>query len=174
MFVDFLLLLCVKRIIHSNIKNYRLIISSIIGAVFSFTAFIPFNQFPVNLLINIFSLIILSLICFGFKNKTQFIKNTSILLVVSFLFSGAMLYLYSAFRPDGMVVINNVVYFNISPLFFTSLIKKHPPPIDPIIRIIITNAIMFFLIKKEGSMLLIIMYIINNGNSSNINVYTNF
>lgn len=121
MFVDFLLLFLLKRIIRSNVKYYRLILSSVIGACFSFSALLPFNHFPINIFINILSLSILSLICFGFKNIKQFLKNTTILLIISFLFSGAMIYLYTAFKPESMIIINNAVYFNISPLMLILL-----------------------------------------------------
>lgn len=121
MFVDFILLFLLKRIIRSNIKYSRVILSSVTGSVFSFSALLPFNHFPINIFINIVSLSLLSLICFGFGNIKRFLKNTIILLIISFLFSGAMIYFYTAFRPESMVIINNAVYFNISPIILILL-----------------------------------------------------
>ncbi len=124
MFVDFSLLLCVKRIIHSDKTLKRLIPAAISGAVLSFTVFLPFNHFPINLILSLFVLSIVSLIAFGYKSRKVYLKNTIILFILSVLFSGAMIFFYTAFKPEGMVIINNAVYFNISPalLILLSLI----------------------------------------------------
>ena len=111
-----MLLLCVKRIIHSDVKYLRLLAASFSGAVFSIAAFLPFNHFPVNLLLDIIFSAVITLICFGYKNRKYFIKAASTLIIITMLFSGAMIFLYLAFKPDGMAIINNTVYFNISPI----------------------------------------------------------
>lgn len=121
MFVNYLLLLFTKRIIHSPVKYKRIIIGALSGAVFSFAAFLPFNHLPINIFINIASVAFISLITFGYKNKTRFIKTTVILITITFLFSGAIIAFYNAFKPDGMVIINNAVYFNISPILLIIL-----------------------------------------------------
>ncbi|MCH5304367.1 MAG: sigma-E processing peptidase SpoIIGA, partial [Ruminococcus sp.] len=120
-FEDFLLLLCVKRIMHANIKYARLLLSAFCGAVFSFTAFLPFNQFPVNFIFDIIVSLALTLICFGYKSRNLFLKTSGTLVIISLLFSGAMIFIYLAFSPRGMVIINNSVYFNISPLLLIIL-----------------------------------------------------
>lgn len=139
MFEDFLFLLCVKRIIHSDVKYLRIIGASLLGAVFSFTAFLPFNHFPINLLLNIIISSILTFICFGYKSRRMFFKSVITLYIISILFSGAMIFFYLAFKPDGMIIINNSVYFNISPavliiltfliyiilFFFRRIFKNH-------------------------------------------------
>lgn len=121
MFVDYLLLLCVKRIIHSNTKYKRILLGSLCGAVISFTAFIPFNHFPLNIVINISESFLITLISFGYKNKQRYLKTTSLLIIVSFLFSGAMIFFYNALHPESMVIINNSVYFNINPVILIIL-----------------------------------------------------
>lgn len=121
MFVNYLLLLCVKRIIHSDTKYKQIITGSFCGAVISFTAFLPFNHFPVNFLIDISESFLISFITFGYKNKQRYLKTTSLLIIVSFLFSGAMIFFYNAVRPESMVIINNTVYFNINPLLLIIL-----------------------------------------------------
>ena len=121
MFEDFVLLLCVKRIIHANIKYTRLLLSAFLGAIFSFTAFLPFNQFPVNFIVDIILSLTLTLICFGYKNKNLFLKTSATLVIVSLLYTGAMIFIYLAFSPSGMMIINNAVYFNVSPLLLIIL-----------------------------------------------------
>ncbi len=121
MFVDFLLLLCVKRIIHSPVSYTRLLLGALTGAILSFTAFLPFNHFPINIFFNVFTLALSSIISFGYKNKQRFIKNTVILVIITFLYSGALIAFYNVFKPNGIVIINNAVYFNISPLLLIVL-----------------------------------------------------
>lgn len=121
MFVDYSLLLCVKRIIHSNTKYNRLLTGAFSGAVFSFTAFLPFNHFPINFLLDTAIAAVMTLLTFGYKNKIRFLKTCSVMIVVSFLFTGAMIFFYNAIHPNGMVIINNAVYFNISPVLLIIL-----------------------------------------------------
>ncbi len=121
MLEDYLLLLCVKRIMHTDIKNRRIILASIAGAVFSLTALFDINFFPVNLLINAVCCFLITLICFGYKSKKRFLKTAFTLIAVSMLFSGAMIFFYLAFKPDGMMIINNAVYFDISPVILILL-----------------------------------------------------
>lgn len=44
-----------------------------------------------------------------------FCKRTLTLFAISFGFCGIMVFLYSVFRPQGMAICNNVVYFHVSP-----------------------------------------------------------
>lgn len=121
MLEDYLLLLCVKRIMHTNIKNSRIILASVCGAVLSLTSLLDINFFPVNLLINTVCCFLITLICFGYKSRRRYFKSAFTLIAVSMLFSGAMIFFYLAFKPDGMVIINNTVYFDISPVILILL-----------------------------------------------------
>lgn len=120
-FQDFLLLLVLKRILHHKITYFRLISGSIIGGFTSLVALLPQINFIINLLIKFAVAILLVLVTFGFKNKKFFLKNVSTLFVLSFLTNGAIIFFYLAIKPKGMEIINDTVYFNISPLLLIIL-----------------------------------------------------
>ncbi|MBQ5399499.1 MAG: sigma-E processing peptidase SpoIIGA [Ruminococcus sp.] len=121
MFENYLLLLGVKYILKLKHKTYRLILGSLCGAVLSFVVFIPVDNFFINLISLAAICVVTVLISFGFFDKRIFIKTAMTLLVLTFLFSGAMIFLYLAIRPKGMVIINNRPYFDISPVLLIIL-----------------------------------------------------
>ena len=116
MFQDFIMLLLVKKLLHIKTKFYRIIIASAFGGISSLVALLPTLNFIFNIIINIFIASILILVAFGFGNLKSFIKHTSSLFVISFLTNGAMIFFYLAIKPKGMYILNDTVYFNISPL----------------------------------------------------------
>lgn len=120
MFEDFLLLLAVKRIMRLNVKNYRLIIGSLSGGILSLLSLIEI-YFILGLLLKVITVSLLILITFGYKSRKQFIKAAALLLIITFLVSGALICFYLALKPKGMAIINDRVYFDISPLLLIIL-----------------------------------------------------
>lgn len=120
-FQDFLYLICVKKIHNLNSKYYRLLLGSLAGGISSLVAILPTTNFIVSLIIQIVTAIILVLITFGFINKNTFIKNVFTLFILSFLVNGALIFFYLAIKPNGMIVLNDKVYFDISPLLLIIL-----------------------------------------------------
>lgn len=115
MLEDFLLLLGVKRVLRIKVKSYRLLLGSLWGGALSLAVFLPDMGFWFCCGIKLLSSITLTIITFGCKNLKLFIKEVLTLFVISFLFSGAMIFFCLAFKPKGMKIINDVVYFDISP-----------------------------------------------------------
>ena len=118
---DFLFLLCVRRITRADTRYPRLIAAAAAGGLLSVLSLMRINGFLINLLITSLSAALLVLIAFGYGGLRAFLRRTLTLIVVSFLFSGAMIFLWLALRPSGMAVINNRVYFNISPILLIIL-----------------------------------------------------
>lgn len=114
MFEDLLFLLSVRRILSLKASLRRLTIASVLGGAAGLTAFLNF-PFLINILIKISNTALLTFAAFGFKNKKIFLKSVSVLLALTFLFSGAMICFWLALRPNGMIIVNDAVYFNISP-----------------------------------------------------------
>lgn len=119
-FEDFLLLYAVKYILRIKTKYYRLILGSLAGGTLSILSLLNIN-FIVSLLFKILIALLLILIAFGFKSKRVYIKAASTLVVVTFLVNGAIICFYLALKPNGMVIINDSVYFDISPLLLIIL-----------------------------------------------------
>lgn len=121
MFEDFLLLLCVKYILRLKVKHLRVIAASIIGGLTSISVLLPSVNFLLSVIIRLLLGVSLAFIAFGYKSKKQFIKTSLTLIMLSFLFSGAMIFFYLAIKPDGMYIVNDVVYFDISPILLIIL-----------------------------------------------------
>ncbi len=115
MFEDYLLLLCLKRIINLKLNYIRLILGCVCGGALSLLSLLPEINFIISLFIKLISAVLLVLVTFGYKNRKLFIKKVSTLFVLSFLLNGALIFFYLTIHPNGMEVINDTVYFNISP-----------------------------------------------------------
>ena len=120
-FQDFMLLLILKRALHLRASYFRLLAGSFMGGIASLLALIPHIHFIINLFINIAVALLLILITFGFYNWKTYIKNTATLFIISYLVNGALICFYLAIKPKGMAIINNTVYFDISPLLLIIL-----------------------------------------------------
>lgn len=120
MFEDFFLLITVKYILRLKAKFYRLIAGSIAGGFLSLLSLINIH-FIFSILLKIATALLLVMIVFGYKSKKTFLKTSSTLIIISFLISGALICFYLALKPDGMVIINDIVYFDISPLLLIIL-----------------------------------------------------
>lgn len=120
-FQDFVLLLITKKALHLKTTYFRLISGSLLGGVASLIALLPPLNFLVSTIFKIVLAVILVLVSFGFHSKKQFIRSTATLFIITFLFNGALICFYLAIKPDGMAIVNNTVYFNISPLLLIIL-----------------------------------------------------
>lgn len=115
MIIDLILLLCTAKLLHLRTKPLRLLIAAAIGGAVSLTALLPKVPFPLNLLIDVSSAALLVLAAFGKTRLRGFLTRALTLFSVSFSFCGVMVFVCTVFRPKGIAVYNDVVYFNISP-----------------------------------------------------------
>ena len=121
LFIDLLLLLCTKRFLKLRASLKRLVLASAIGGVLSLAALLPPLPFWLNLPLDALGAALLVFAAFGKTDFKSFIKRTAVFFAASFSFCGVMVFVYTAFRPKGMAVYNDVVYFNISPLLLIIL-----------------------------------------------------
>ena len=121
LFIDFILLSATKSLLHIRAPFYRLLLGAAAGGVGSLAALLPSLPFWLNLPLDLALAAAIVLTAFGFGGAKRFIKRLAVYFGLSFLFSGSMIFLYSAFRPKGLAVYNDVVYFNISPVLFIIL-----------------------------------------------------
>lgn len=114
--IDLMLILCVKRFLHIKARLWRIILSAVLGGLLSLTALLPPIPIVLNILLDITSAALLVFTAFGKTDFKSFIKRTAVLFSISFFFCGIMVFIYTAFKPKGMEVYNDVIYFNISPV----------------------------------------------------------
>lgn len=117
--VDYFLLKCSNLILKEKPKLWRIILGSGVGAVFSLYIFFPKSNLLLEAVIRLFMNTVVVLCCYGFKNFKLFLKSSGVFFGVTCLYAGIMIAIWQIFKPQGMVINNSVVYFNISPLVLT-------------------------------------------------------
>lgn len=120
-FIDYFLLILTKKIIGANVKYLRIIIGSIVGGIISLTALLPVLPFGLNILSDFIATMLLIFITFGKCEIKTYIKRVLVFFALSFAFGGLMIFIYLSFKPKGMGIYNDVVYFDISPILLIIL-----------------------------------------------------
>ncbi len=115
--VDYFLLSAAARLLHINPPFWRQLIAAILGGLSSLVIFLPTQGFVSELLIQCAVCAIMAFAAFGFVSFRRFVRAAAVLFGVTFGYGGGMMALWYILRPDGMVINNSVVYFDISPLF---------------------------------------------------------
>ena len=115
--VDYFLLGLTELLLKRRNKLWRRLTGAAVGAVSSLYIFLPQSAFFLEILIRLAISGTITICTFGFKNLKEFLRAVICFFAVTFLYAGAMMALWMLFRPNGMVINNSVVYFDISPLF---------------------------------------------------------
>ncbi len=114
--VDFLLLKITLKILKITPKTLRLVLASIVGAIFSLYIFLPKSPVLIEFSVQLLMSCALTLICVGYGTLKRFSRTVLTLFTVTVAYGGAMIAFWQIFKPKGMIINNSVVYFNISPL----------------------------------------------------------
>ncbi len=112
--VDYFLLLLSSGILHRKIKPWRTVSGAVEGGIFSLYIFLPQFDFFTELIIRISVCFLISFTVFGFLNLKSFLKAAGVYFFVTCLYGGIMAAVWKLLKPDGMVINNSVVYFDIS------------------------------------------------------------
>ena len=94
---NYFLIKLASVISSSGTNNIRIITASFLGSLFSLVILLEI-PFPLSIMIKIFTVVLSSVVTFGFKNKFLFVKRTAVLLVVYMLFTG---FLYMLFENSS-------------------------------------------------------------------------
>lgn len=113
---DYLLLNLSSLISGCRINTVRLVITSVVAAMFSLMIFLPYLGGLAELFIRMSTAVLICLTGYGYKCFKRFLKNYLAFLTVSVAFNGLMTVVWVSFKPKGMILNNSVVYFNISAL----------------------------------------------------------
>ena len=114
--VDYFLLKVTLKILKVSPKTWRMVLSAVAGALFSFYIFLPPSTFLIEILVHLLMSGVMTLICVGFKSFKFFARAIITLFIVTCGYGGIMTALWQVFKPKGMIINNSVVYFNISPV----------------------------------------------------------
>ena len=102
-------------------RTWRIILASFVGALFALTVLLDSRSFLLSAGIKIVSTLAVTVIAFCFHSFKELCKHCLLTLCVSFLFSGMMIAVFELFHPPNMLIVNDVVYFDVDPLLLLAL-----------------------------------------------------
>lgn len=120
-FINYFLLLACSKFLTLPVKRFRLAAASALGAAFSLSVLLPEYPAVLSLFVKLLMSVAIVLCAFGFGGIKRVIRNTFAFYVINFAFAGAMVAIWYFFAPQGLIIRNSVVYFNISPVFLIVL-----------------------------------------------------
>ncbi len=114
--VDYFLILFSSKLLRVSLKTWRLLLASAAGALSSLYIFLPQSFWVIELAVRLFICALMTFIAFGFGSIKRFFRSMAVLFGVTFGYAGGMAALWYILKPNGMVINNSVVYFDISPV----------------------------------------------------------
>lgn len=112
-FITYLLLLLTKLISKKNAKVFRLASGAFVGGAYSLVIFAQDLHFLLTAAGKVLASAVIVFIAFGFKRLTEFLKCLGVFYLANMVLLGAVLGVWLIFRPDGIVINNDTVYFDI-------------------------------------------------------------
>ncbi len=119
--INYFLLLATCRFLGTPAKKSRLVAAAALGAVFSLSILLPEMPAAASLLMKFFMSVCIVLAAFGYGGVGRLLRSTAAFYIINFGFAGLMMALWYFVAPQGLIVRNSVVYFDISPLMLILL-----------------------------------------------------
>ena len=112
-FITYLLLLLTKLFVKANPKIVRMLAAAFVGGAYSLVILADELHFFVTAVGKIVVSALIVFIAFGFKRGAVFAKTLGIFYFSNMLLLGVILAIWLIFKPDGIAIHNDVVYFDI-------------------------------------------------------------
>lgn len=117
LFINYFLLLAVARFLHIPSKRGRMVAGAALGAFYALSIFLPGLHPVLSLLIKLLMSGSIVWLAFPIQSWKTFLRALAGFYLTSFAFAGFMLCLWYFVAPQGLLIKNSVVYFDVSPLF---------------------------------------------------------
>lgn len=117
LFINYFLLLAVARFLHLPVRRGRMIAGAALGAFYALSIFLPELPSILALLIKLLMSATIIWAAFPLQGWKLFLRSLAGFYLTSFAFAGFMLCLWYFIAPQGLLIKNSVVYFDVSPLF---------------------------------------------------------
>ncbi|MCM1115544.1 MAG: sigma-E processing peptidase SpoIIGA [Clostridium sp.] len=112
-FISYLLLLLTKQLTKTTARTYRMLIAAFVGGVYALVILAPKLHFLVTVFGKLLVSAFMVLLAFGFSRLAVYLKALAFFYFSNILFLGIVLAFWLFFKPDGIVINNDVVYFDI-------------------------------------------------------------
>ena len=130
LYITYALLLFTCLLTRSTVKRSRLLLSSVISAVYSLIILVPSASDALIALSRIPALFFIIIVAFRKQKPKQLLKLYVSFITVNLLFAGLMLLLWYFISPSDMYYNSGIVYFNIG-----------------VSELLITTAVCYFILK---------------------------
>ena len=111
--ITYLLLLTTMKLMKSDEKRWRMLIGAFFGGIYSLIILAPDLNYNLSLISKFLSAGLIILISFKRSNWKRYLKAVSFFFGASFVFVGVMIALWFTFKPNGLIINNSTVYFDI-------------------------------------------------------------
>lgn len=118
--IDFLLLLGVRRATGGSGQSWRLAVGALVGAVSCLVLFLPPLSVWVSLLIRLAAAVLMVTVAFGCRRQ-GWMRRVAVLFALSAGLAGICGALYFFLAPAGFYVFNGVVYYSVPSLLLVAL-----------------------------------------------------
>lgn len=116
LFIDYAILYVIKQLLHIYSRAWRLLPAAVFAGVSTVAVFLPFYTTLFSVIYRFAVAILTVLIAFGYKGIRKLLVRTLSFLGISMLLCGCVLMIELMWDPDGAVIYNDVLYFDISPV----------------------------------------------------------
>ena len=107
--MNYIILFATGIIQKFNLKQWRLLCSSILGAIYSIFTFIPLSELYTNVILKIILSIAMVYIAFPLKNIKSLFRSIILFYLVSFAFGGCAFFLLYFIKPQDILIRNGVL-----------------------------------------------------------------
>ncbi len=113
-FITFFLVMVTAKFAKRKEKLLRTVLASFLGGLYSLVILFDHLNFAVSCLGKLAAACIIIAVAFKLKGFKAYIKEVAIFFFVNLLFLGIIIGLWFLFKPEGIVINNSTVYFNVS------------------------------------------------------------
>ena len=121
LFINYFLLLAVSKFLSLPVKRFRMVAAAALGAAASLSILLPETNLFLSLAFKLAVSGLIVLFAYPYYGIKQFLRELAAFYIMSFAFAGFMLALWYFIAPQGLIIKNSVVYFNVSPLLLIVL-----------------------------------------------------
>ena len=121
LFIDFMLLSACSYILRLPRRRWRIVLGAAVGGISTCSILLPILPAPVTLLINIITSAVILRVAFAWSGWRGFGRQMAVFWILSAVFGGIALAIWTFLAPQGFTVIRGVVYYDVSPLMLTAL-----------------------------------------------------
>ncbi len=115
--IDYFLLSLSAHLLREKITFFRQLLGAVFGGIYALILFLPDPPLLLRILSEIAACMIMTALAVAKISAKRYFRFAAVLFAVSCGYAGGMMALWQLIHPNGMVVHNSIVYFDISPLF---------------------------------------------------------